>query len=100
MTLFAGPYASLFVFMAFRSYNVLSWNVRGLNSQEKHDCLRAKIQECASNIICIQETKRESFDSFYISKFCPRFLKQFAYHSSVGASCGLLMIWSESFFLE
>lgn len=79
-----------------RNTKVLFWNIRGLNSQEKWDALRDKINESACQILCLQETKREHFDSFYINKFCPRWLDSFAFSPSVGASGGLLIVWNSS----
>jgi exonuclease III len=55
-----------------RSFNILVWNVRGINSQGKWDALRDKITESAASVVCLQETKREHFDSSYLRKFCPR----------------------------
>lgn len=52
-----------------RVHKILSWNVRGINCQEKWDAIRDKIVESACNIIYLQETKRENFDSAYLRKF-------------------------------
>jgi hypothetical protein len=57
-----------------RSNKILFWNIRGLNLQEKWDAIRDKISESACQVLCIQETKRETFDNFYIKKFCPKSL--------------------------
>ena len=77
---------------------IMFWNVRGINSQEKWDAIRDKISESACHIICLQETKREVFDSFYIKRFCPRNIDNFAYSPSIGASGGLLTAWNSSMF--
>jgi hypothetical protein len=44
-------------------WNVLCWNIRGLNAFDKWDAIRNKIEECACSIVCIQETKHEHFDT-------------------------------------
>lgn len=80
------------------SSKILVWNVRGINSQEKQDAIRDKINESACQIICIQETKRENFDSIYIKRFCPRSFDKFAFSPSIGASGGLITIWNSRFF--
>ena len=49
-------------------------------------------------MICLQETKCESFDWKFIQKFCPKRFHQFAYAPSVGASGGILIIWNSSIF--
>lgn len=81
-----------------RLTKILVWNIRGLNSQEKWDALRAKIAESDCQILCLQETKREHFDLFYLKKFCPRNLDKFVFFPSTGSSGGLITIWNGSFF--
>jgi exonuclease III len=77
---------------------ILFWNVRGIDSQEKWDALRDKISESACQVLCIQETKRETFDSFYTKKLCPRYLDEFASSPSIVASGGFLIVWNSSVF--
>jgi exonuclease III len=60
--------------------------------------LRAKIEESSASIICLQETKRELFDLDYLKKFCHRNLDKFEFTPSVGASGGLIVIWSGRLF--
>ena len=82
----------------FRNWNVLCWNVRGLNSEARQRDLRAKIEESRCFIICLQETKCESFDIRTIRSFCPRRFDQFVFSPSVGASGGILVVWNSSIF--
>jgi hypothetical protein len=49
-----------------RSWKILNWNLRGINSEKKWVALSSKIDESNCDIICLQETKRESFDMEYI----------------------------------
>ena len=81
-----------------RYSKILFWNITGINSQDKWDAIRDKITESACQVVCLQETKREHFDSFYIKKFCPRNLDNFAFSPSVGASGGILTVWNSSLF--
>ena len=37
-----------------RSWNVLNWNIRGLNSEGKTDAVKAKIEESACFVYCLQ----------------------------------------------
>lgn len=60
--------------------------------------MRSKIYEVKCDIICIQETKREHFDSAYIRKFCPQQFDCFEYLPSIGASGGCLTIWKSIAF--
>lgn len=81
-----------------KSWNVLNWNVRGLNDKSKWLAIRNKIEESNCAIICLQETKRETIDLHYIRNFCPKRFSNFEYLPSVGASGGLLIAWNESIF--
>lgn len=71
-----------------RSWNLLCWNIRGINVVEKCDAVRDKIEESACAVLCLQETKREHFDMSYIRKFAPRRFDQFDCIPSVGALGG------------
>ena len=66
-------------------WNVLSWNIRGVNSPDKKPLVRNKIEESSASIICLQETKWEDFDLNFIKGFAPRRLDQFAFVPSDGA---------------
>jgi mRNA deadenylase 3'-5' endonuclease subunit Ccr4 len=52
---------------------------RGINSEGKWNSIRNKIQEIKCDIICLQETKRETFDHQYLKKFTPRTFDEFSY---------------------
>jgi hypothetical protein len=71
----------------------------GLNSDKKWNSIRDKIIESRSEIICLQETKRETFDISFIRNFCPPTYDSFEYLPSIGASGGILVIWMSSSFL-
>ena len=81
-----------------RSWNILNWNVRGINSTARWNDIRRKIDESACNIITLQETKRELFDTSYIRKFCPKNISKFEFLPSIGASGGLLIAWNDNLF--
>lgn len=81
-----------------RKWNILNWNIRGINSQDKWLALHQKIEESSSAIICLQEIKREQFDLAYIRNFCPSRFTKFDYFPSVGASGGLLITWNGALF--
>lgn len=58
-----------------RCWDILNWNIRGINSQDKWLAIGKKIEESACAIVCLQETKREMFDVVPIELinllFCP-----------------------------
>lgn len=89
----------LCVFMAFRTWKILSQNVRGVNSDKKQDAVRYKVLDCSYDIICLQKTKKQSFDIQFVNKICPSIFDAFDYIPSQGASGGSIVIW-KSYFLE
>lgn len=72
-----------------RNFNILVWNVRGINSKEKWDAIKSKINESSYHILCLQETKGNT-----LTLFTSRHLNNFAYFPSVGASGGIITIWN------
>jgi exonuclease III len=74
-----------------KSWNVLNWNIRGINSEDKCNAIRLKLDESNYAMYCIQETKRELFEHSFIRKFAPKRFDQFAYSPSQGNSGGILM---------
>jgi len=75
-----------------RKWNVLSWNVRGINARWKWDVVRDKIVQSSYDIVHLQETKREAFDRPLVNNFCPSAFDTFEFIPSVGASGGILVI--------
>ena len=83
-----------------RTCKVLSWNVRGINSDTKWDSIRNKITESGCDILCLQEMKKASINSHFLKKICPTTFDSFAYIPSRGASGGMLVSWKASLFLR
>ena len=81
-----------------RTWSILDWNLRGINSQERCDEIKEKVDESNCGIMCFQETKREVFDHMFIRKFCPKRFNNFAYTPSVGSSGGIITIWNGNMF--
>ena len=67
----------------FRSWKILCWNVRGLNSDKKWDSIR---------------DKKEDLDLQFIRNFCPPIFDAFEFLPSHGASDGLVTIWKSYMF--
>jgi exonuclease III len=72
--------------------------VRRINSQVKFAAIRSKILETNCEIICLQDTKIENFDTNFIEQFYPSTFDRFEFIPSVGASGGTIMIWKSSKF--
>lgn len=66
--------------------------------QWKWNAIRDKIIEAACDVLCLQETKRDSFDLSYLIFFCPAKFDCFECLPSVGASGGILIAWKSSLF--
>ena len=81
-----------------RNWIIMDWNLRGINSQTRWDDIRKNVDESNCNVMCFQETKKESFDLSYIKKFCPKRFNQFSYYPSVGSSSGIITIWNGNLF--
>lgn len=84
--------------MNSRNWQILCWNIRGINGAGKWDAVRDKIEESACSVFCLQETKRENFDQAFVRKFAPRRFDHFDFVPSVGASGGILVGWNSSHF--
>jgi exonuclease III len=82
----------------YMTWKVLDWNIRGINSEAKQLAIREKIEESCCDVICVQETKRASFDHKFIHYFCPKRFDNFAFSPSVGAYGGILVVWNSSIF--
>ena len=49
-----------------RSWRVMCWNVRGLNSDDRQRVVRNKVEESMASVVCLQETKMECIDSMTV----------------------------------
>ncbi|PNT74430.1 hypothetical protein BRADI_1g14572v3, partial [Brachypodium distachyon] len=65
-------------------WKILTWNIRGLNGQDKWVQVQRKIKESGCSIICLQETKRTVVDNHFIHNFCPKRFNKFDYLPSNG----------------
>jgi exonuclease III len=81
---------------ACSTWSVLSFNVRGINVVAKGNGIHCVIRESNSDIICLQETKRESFVRADLRRFCPSYFDEFAFVPSIGNSGGFITVWNSS----
>lgn len=84
--------------MDLKKWNVLCWNIRGVNSNKKWNAVRDRVNDSMCDVICLQETKRESFDAAFIRNICPQTFDQYVVLPSVGLSGGAVIIWKSSIF--
>lgn len=52
-----------------RSWNILCRNVRGVNSADKCRAVRQAVDQSGCTVFCLQETKKEAFDTAYIKNW-------------------------------
>ena len=83
---------------SMRSWKVLCWNVRGLNSEPRQRSIREKISESQCAIACLQETKLTDCSRSLIKVVCPMGFYQFIESPSRGASGGILTVWRSDVF--
>ena len=50
----------LFLMNSNRTWNILNWNVRGINSSDKWLAIKQKVEESAGGIVCLQEQRGRS----------------------------------------
>jgi exonuclease III len=82
--------------MNTKLWNILCWNIRGINSEKKWNAIRDRLSEHVCGVICLQETKRSHFDLSFIHKFCPPIFDRFDYLPAVGAFGGSIIIWKST----
>jgi exonuclease III len=69
-----------------------------LKLRKKWNSIRDKIQESSCDIVCLQETKRESFDASYIAQFYGPSFDNFSFLPSRGNSGGIFIAWKSFVF--
>ena len=75
--------------------NILSWNMRGLNSLDKRMMVRNLLCQWRTDIICLQETKLELISIRVISSLwgCP--YVDWCFMAANGAVGGILLMWDK-----
>lgn len=53
----------------FRSWNVMCWNVKGMNVDAKILMIRQKVEESGCQVLCLQKTKKHNFTLVDIKTF-------------------------------
>jgi exonuclease III len=79
--------------MGVKHWNVMSWNIRGINSDKKWNAIHDRLDDNNCDVLCLQETKRESFDLAYLRNFCSSSFDSFVFLPLLGASGGSVIIW-------
>ena len=72
---------------------IISWNVKGLNEQDKRLRVRNLIRKWGPDVVCLQETKMELINRVVISSLWGGQHVDWSYLGSCGASGGVLVMW-------
>ena len=72
--------------------------MRGINSREKWNAIKNKVVDLSCDIVCFQETKKETFDTTFLKNVCPADFDIFEFLPSVGASGGIVTAWKSRLF--
>jgi exonuclease III len=75
---------------------VLSWNLRGLNSVARCLTVHETIAATPCQIACLQETKLQSIDTALATFLAVYRLNNFAFKPVVGTKGGILLLWNDS----
>ncbi|KAK1298032.1 hypothetical protein QJS10_CPB14g01222 [Acorus calamus] len=72
-------------------YKFLCWNIRGLNDPCKKAAVKDVVLENGVNLVCLQETKMETFTSNNLRGIGNGRLSEFVFKASEGASGGIML---------
>jgi exonuclease III len=72
---------------------LINWNVRGLNCAARREAVKILIQQAGPNIVCLQETKLDTVDSFLASEFLGPIYTSFEYLVADCTRGGILVAW-------
>lgn len=75
---------------------ILIWNVRGLNRKARRDAVRMMVESTRPDIVCLQETKKESISRFMVFSLLGNVFDQFTFLPAIGTRGGILLAWKGS----
>jgi len=82
--------------MSHNDFDILSWNVRGLNMAARCLAVHETIAANTCHIAYLQETKLQHIDDG-LARFLGAYkLNCFAYKPSVGTKGGILILWNDA----
>jgi exonuclease III len=81
--------------MNLGNLSILSWNVRGLDDQNKCSLVKDTVRAAKASIACFQETKLEVISYVKLVTFVPPSLFTYSFLPSIGTKGGALTTWKE-----
>nr|CAD1824879.1 unnamed protein product [Ananas comosus var. bracteatus] len=76
-------------------FNILCWNVRGLNDPCKRRCVRSIVSNLFCSVVCIQESKVDSVSRSFLRSCCGSSFDRCHVIPAYRASGGLITCWNE-----
>ena len=76
------------------NWNVLCWNVRGLNSPAHRSSVYQVVATSNASIVCLQETKMEVITADVVRQCLGNKFDGFYYVPAVGTRGGILLAWN------
>jgi exonuclease III len=81
--------------MIVNDFQILCWNVRGLNSAARCLAVHETIAATTCHIVCLQETKLEAIDRELALFLGAYRLNHFAFKPAQGTRGGILLLWND-----
>lgn len=89
-------FTALYAFiMQVGDFNLISWNVRGLNAAARCMVVHETIKATSCHIVCIQETKLSHIDAHLASFVGGYRLNSFTFKPEQGTRGGILILWDQ-----
>jgi exonuclease III len=76
--------------------NIMGWNTRGLNDQDRRDTVHETISASSCHIVCLQETKLQPISQFDACYIGGNRLRSFAEKPAIGTRGGILLLWDNT----
>ena len=80
------------------SLQLLSWNVRGLNNPQKREVCKNLLKEWKCDIVCFQETKLSSLNSFVVRSLWGSPFLDWVVLDAINTVGGVLLVWDKRVF--
>ncbi len=79
-------------------FHILSWNVRGLNDQNKRCLVRSVVSKFRGAVLCLQESKVEVVSRSFLREFAGPCFDKCHFVRSVGSAGGIVTCWNSKLF--
>jgi endonuclease/exonuclease/phosphatase family metal-dependent hydrolase len=78
------------------SFEIMCWNVRGLNDPAKRDAVREFVASLRVSVICLQETMLDVLDNFLVMQCLGPTFDGYVYLPTVETRGEILLAWNKS----